>query len=352
MSISKKGAYDRIMFEAIKGNRSLIDRISKDIKNNSLSHAYIIEGPRGSGRHTIALSTIAALCCKSKNISGNNVPCGQCSACKKILSGQSLDVKHITRDEDRATIGIEAVRNIRDDVYISPIESDVKAYIINEAELLTLQGQNAFLLTLEEPPSYIVFFLICENSSLLLETIRSRAPTLRTERLCREDVEEFILKNDTRAASLKDESPEEFDTLLSVSDGRIGYALELLNPKIRGQIFECRETAKKIVLLLSDRDRTQAIATVTSLSKNRQEVTRQIVFLQYALRDLILLKKSDDAPLCFYEDRDDALELATHFTSKALLALYDASADAVSELERNSNVRLTMLNMMRKAELI
>lgn len=339
-------------FEDIVGNRALIQRLSKDINDSSLSHAYIIEGPDGSGRHTVALNTIAALCCLNKGDPTHAAPCGKCINCRKIMAGQALDVSVISREEDRATIGIEAIRNIRADVYIAPNELEVKAYIIDEADTLTVQAQNAFLLTLEEPPAYVLFFLICENSSSLLETVKSRAPTLRTERLSPELIEKYILEHDKRAAQLKDEAPDEFSTLLSVSDGRIGYALELLNSRTRKQVFDCRETAKDIISLLSGKNRAKAIQKMISLGNKRQEISRQIVFLQYALRDLLLLKKSDDAPLCFYSDRESALELATAFTSKALFSLYDASVEAVNQLERNANVRLTVMNMLRNAGLI
>ena len=88
------------------------------------------------------------------------------------------------------------------------------------------------------------------------------------------------------------------------------------------------------------------------MGNKRPEVIQKLVFLQYAIRDLLLLKKSDDAPLCFFENRDQALELATHFTSKKLISLYDASVLAIEDLERNANVRLALINMMQSSNLI
>ena len=88
------------------------------------------------------------------------------------------------------------------------------------------------------------------------------------------------------------------------------------------------------------------------MGSKRQEISRQIVFLQYAIRDLILLKKSDEVSLCFFEDRENAAELATHFTSKQLIDLYDATVTALEDLEHNTNVRLTLISMMQNANLI
>lgn len=339
-------------FEQIIGNRLLTDRLSRDIDEGSLSHAYILEGPKGSGRHTIALTAVAALSCKNRENGSKPYPCGECINCRKIFSGQAPDIMTIGLDGDRATIGIEAIRKIKNDIYTAPNSLDVKVYIIDDADYLTVQAQNAFLLSLEEPPSYILFFLICENSASLLETVRSRAPALRTEHLSAEIVEKYILEHDKRAVQLKNDSPDEFAALLCVSSGSIGYALELLDPKKRKQIIEYRSTAKKLISLLASPNRADIFSIIASFGNRRQDICRQLVFVQFALRDLLLLKKSDDAPLCFFEDRDSALELATHITSKRILALYDASVTTIEDMERNANIRLSLMNMMHSANLI
>ena len=338
-------------FEKIVGNHALKDRLTSDIESNSLSHAYIIEGPHGSGRHTIALTSVAAIACKNRGQS-DTVPCGQCANCRKILSEQSPDVSLISLEEDKASIGIEAIRKIKEDLYVAPNDIDLKVYIIDDADKLTHQAQNALLLSLEEPPSYVLFFLICENSSLLLETVKSRAPTLRTERVSHEELRNYLLSHDSRARELLDQSPDEFNTIIHISDGCIGYGLELLNSRQRKLILDCRRVATDLISMLSSKNRASVFETVVSMGSKRQEISRQIVFLQHAIRDLLLLKKSDEAPLCFYEDAESASELATHFTSKQLVELYDATVQALEDLERNANVRLALISMMKNANLI
>lgn len=338
-------------FENIVNNHALTDRLTEDISKNLLSHAYILEGPHGSGRHTVALTAAAAISCENRK-KGGTVPCGACPNCKKIMSGQCPDVTTISLEEDKASIGIEAIRGIKNDLYTAPNDLDVKVYIINDADKLTHQAQNAFLLSLEEPPSYVLFFLICENSSSLLETVRSRAPAFRTERINSDEIERYILQHDARARELNDTSPEDFKTLISVSSGSIGYALELLDARRRKQVFDNRKVAKNIISMISSANTRAVFETIVGMGSKRQEIHRQIVFLQYALRDLLLLKRSDDVSLCFFEDRDDASELATHFTSKALIDLYDATVTALDDLERNANVKVTLISMMQNANLI
>lgn len=345
---------ENIYFPDIVGNKSLIRRLSRDISEKRLSHAYVIEGIKGSGRHTIAKNAIAAIECTAR-ADGNahaSLPCGRCKSCEKILLDKSPDVITVGLEEDRATIGVETIRDLKEDIYTAPNDLSVKAYILEDADLLTPQAQNAFLLSLEEPPAYIIFFLICENSENLLETVRSRAPTLRTERLSSDAIAEYLLKHDARARELKDTSPSEWKEIICISQGSIGKGLEMLDSKKRARTIEYRNMAKNLIAMLGRSNRAAAFEAIGAFGTKRAEVCRQISFLQYAIRDLLLLKKCETSPLCFFERRDDAIELSTHFTAHGLLSLYDASVIAVDDLEANANVRLTLINMMQRAELI
>ena len=351
-----------VYFPAVLGNDALKVRLGKDVAENHLSHAYIIEGAKGSGRHTVALSVAAAIECEIResspspdlfgDIPKRSIPCGECLSCRKILSGKSPDIKLIGLEDDRVTIGVETIRSLKEDMYTAPNDLSVKVYIIENADLMTEQAQNAFLLSLEEPPEYVLFFLLCEGSVNLLETIRSRAPTLRTARLDVSQIESFLLSNDPRATELRDGNREDWNTLLFVCDGRIGYALELLDAKARSNLFESRKDVKKLISLLLSSNRAAALEAIPDFGKRRQDVKNKLSLLQSAIRDLLILNKSETAPLCFYDDAEEALELSTRFTSNALLSLYDAASGAKDDLDENSNVRLTLTYMIQRAGLI
>ncbi len=340
------------MFVSIVGNRTLCSRLARAVDDSSLSHAYIIEGGAGSGRHTIALQTIAAMSCAQKSSTGATLPCEKCISCRKILEGRSPDIIRIGPEGDKVSIGVESIRFLKSDIYLPPTDLPIKAYIIDGADAMTHQAQNAFLLSLEEPPEYVLFFLICENSSALLETVKSRAPILRTEKISREEIEEYVLTHERKAVELKAQSPEEFAEIICAADGSIGYALSLLDTKKRKQILENRRIAKDFISLASGKLNQDKLELVSSLGSKRHEICDRLYYIQNALRDLILLKKSDDAPLCFYADRDEACELSTHFTSKKLLMLFGATEQAIDDLSRNSNVKLTTANMLKNSELI
>lgn len=336
------------LFSMIVGNRSLTERLSRDVANNTVNHAMIFEGGVGSGRHTIAKCLAAALSCRDKD----NRPCGKCVACEKIFSGRSPDIITVGAVGDRTTIGVDSIRFLKNDIYVAPNDLDVKLYVIENADKMTVQAQNAFLLSLEEPPPYVIFVLICNSASLLLETVRSRAPIYRTERLGRDEIRDYIIKNDKRARDLQAASEHDLSDLISAASGSIGRAIALLDPKERARAFANIRTARNFISLSSTRRAEKAFEMLSELGSKRAEVTERLGYVQYALRDLILLKKSDECELTLYYDREEAAELSTHFTSEKLFLLYDAVTSAIDSLNRNANVRLVLTDMVLRAGLI
>ena len=352
ISASVKGELMKVAMPEIVGNDALKQRLCRDILSSSLSHAYILEGADGSGRHTLALNSAAALACEAKNDANAPLPCGVCPACKKILERKSPDVIFVG-SEGKATLGVDAARFIKEDVYTVPNDLEDKIYIIEDADKMTPQAQNAILLTLEEPPSFVHFFLLCNNASTLLETIRSRAPILRTEPIDRAAISEYICAHDRRAAQMKLSSEKEFEELLTSASGGIGRALELLEPKVWKPIHELRCFVDELVSAAVNGSTARTLLPLFSrFSSKRDILERELSLLLEALRDLILLKKTDDAPLSFYCDRNDAIELCDRTTIAFLHGFYSAVASAIDENKRNANVKLLTLKMAISAKLI
>ncbi len=324
------------------GNDALRRRLASDILANSFSHAYIIEGPEGSGRHTLARNIAAALCCLDRH--SDTFPCLKCEGCRKVLENKTPDVITVGIEQDRTTIGVDTARFIRQDAMVVPNDFDRKIYIIEDADVMTPQAQNALLLTLEEPHSYAVFLLICNSASSLLETVRSRAPVIRTEPLSDELMTSYLTSTDSRAAAL---SPEQLETLLREAGGSIGRAQKLIDPKKSKSDARHREIAASFVELFATKAEASRRAKLTAeFSPKRDEVSASLASVALALRDLIVLKKSEDAPLCFYSDREAAVELSYRFTMASLLRLYRRVDEATIALTRNANVRLTLTSLI------
>ena len=239
------------------------------------------------------------------------------------------------------------MREIRRDVWIAPNDISAKIYIIEDAHLMTHQAQNALLLTLEEPPAYVLFLLLCESVEPLLETVRSRAPTLRTEPLSTEQIDAYLTAHVPDGAALKKSNPSDYFEILASADGSIGQARALLDPTVRKPILARRAMAREWIKLCTNRrSSAAALKLIKSMGPRRDEVVEHLNSVLYCLRDLLLIKQTDHAPLCFFADREEAATLAYGFTTPELLKLCDRLDQAIDALRMNANVRLTLTALL------
>lgn len=146
------------------------------------------------------------------------LPCGKCASCRAILGGRDPDVITVSRG-DRATLGVEQLREVLDQLYIAPNWHEDKIYLIEDAQTMTAQAQNALLIALEEPPRHVRFLLLCTEPEAMLETIRSRAPMLRMAYISPELMQEWLIAHDRAAASLAEANPDEFTAITLAADG-------------------------------------------------------------------------------------------------------------------------------------
>lgn len=336
----------------VVGNRRLCEKLCLDALDDKLSHACIIEGPRGTGKHTIARNAAAALACHSKHSPSGVFPCLSCPDCKKVFEGDCPDVITVGTD-GKATLGVDTVRFLREDVRIVPNDLDYKIYIIEDADKMTPQAQNAFLLTLEEPPSYVRFFLLCENAGALLGTIRSRAPVLRTQPIPNDELDRYLCETDMRAAQLKRSSPDEYAELIMAARNGIGRALELLEPRAFTPVKEIRRLITDFADAATDGARASVILPLLSkFAKKREQLLPQLVYLSEAVGDLILLKSTDSASLSFFADRERAAQMCDRVSMSFLYNLNTAVMTAIDSLKMNANVGLTTIKLASDAGLV
>lgn len=202
-------------FSDIKGQDRVISFLKVSIANNRVGHAYIFWGPAGIGKALTALNFAKALNCENKN---EDAPCDQCASCKRIASSNHPDVFLIKPEKDNSGIGIDRIREMIKDITLRPYEAKKKVYIIDGAQGMTLDAQNALLKTLEEPSSESVLILLAESPSGLLPTIQSRCQAVKFFALGIDEVKSILVeeyKVDNINAHI----------LAHLSSGRLGEAL-------------------------------------------------------------------------------------------------------------------------------
>ncbi len=211
--------------------REDIAKVFKNALNSGkLCQTYIIHAPEGMGKKTIFKYIASLILCEEFS------SCGKCPSCKSLETMSHPDLVELKRDSDKASIGVENVRDIKSEVYTRPVMSNYKVVAVHEAHLATVAAQNAMLKMIEEPPEKVVFFLLCDTLSPILATVLSRAVVIELKPLCENDMKKIFshsaesfeislaggnpgklikLKEDLGYAALRDEVIDAFSSLTS-----------------------------------------------------------------------------------------------------------------------------------------
>ena len=203
-------------FETLLGNEQLKENLTGSLRRGHISHFYLISGPEGSGKHTLAALLAAAILCKS-----GDRPCGTCAACRRVLGAGHPDFITVD-DPEKKTVPVDLVREARTDMYIRPNEADHKIYLFPRAHDMRDESQNALLKILEEPPQYGVFILLSTNPQKLLPTVRSRCTELHMLPLSQAELTRALEKEFPKA------SAEDISAAIFRSGGFLGQSKTLL----------------------------------------------------------------------------------------------------------------------------
>ena len=249
---------------ALAGNRRLKEQLAGQEEGRGLSHAYILSGPAGSGKHTLARLLCAAMLCAAP---AGQRPCGRCGPCRKVFGGIHPDVALISGPKEGKPITVDQVRELRAGAYIRPNEGERKIYVLERAGQMNASAQNALLKLLEEGPPYAAFLLLAENTGGLLQTVRSRCVELPLRPVSPAEAEAWL------RARCPDRPPEELRRAAREAQGILGRALELLED---GQAAQARRSrAEDLVRALEGTDELALFTASRVLEQaDREELLR------------------------------------------------------------------------------
>lgn len=327
------------MLELI-GNVDIRQRLADSLINSALAQSYLFQGPRGVGKGlTASWFAARALCQTPENGEWQAKPCGVCSACKRVLSGNHPDVTILDRIEGKASVGIDDVREGIAKVQACSFEGGWRFWIISEAERLTDEAQSALLKTLEEPPESLIMILCAAGSGALLPTVISRCRLYTFKNVSTNELESFLTS--------RGYSVEKAQIAARICSGSPGLALNLLNDE---DLWYLRSTAIEQIQRAAVGDiweALQAAVMLESLNTHKDDPKRDLaqvlrVLLSY-YRDAFCLKAGAANTLLVNVDYLDSLQtLVAQSEASYLEKAMQAIMEAEENLQRNVNVKLLL----------
>lgn len=301
-------------FNGFLGNDALKARLTGAFAAERVSHAYILSGPEGSGKHTLARLLCAAMQCQS----GASVPCGHCPACHKAFAGVHPDIITVDDTEHKA-MTVDPIRAAKRDLFIRPNEGKRKIYLIPRGQDMNESAQNALLKILEEPPSYGAFLILTTNAQRLLPTIRSRCVELSLGPVEQRQALPF----------LRSHCPDKSEQLLHAAyvraGGYLGQALALL------QSTQEDSLRAQFAAAYAARDRMALLRLLLPLEKQKRETLRESILQMHACVCAALAQRGG------LESTDEsAARLVASRTGGELLAVADALQGALDALQANA----------------
>ena len=310
-------------------NRTEKEKLLSEIASGKLSHAYLIEGGEGCGKTYFARFAAAAVLC-----TGDTPPCGKCPSCVKALAGSHPDLFYFSPDK-KASMGVETVRDIKKSLFFMPNDGDRKVYIIDDAQKMTVQAQNALLKFIEEPPASVLFFIVADKKESLLPTVVSRTRIISLAPSDNADIRRFLMSESKKSGG------EQIDEAINMAEGSPGKALKLLCRDFSRQ----RQLCLDFMPVLVSTSKSDAMAFLLSMKLNRDGVKEFFTLLMTALADVMNARFGRATRLL---SRDAAAEYAKSITDRKNAYLFDLATEAVVRAGENANINLLLMTFAAK----
>ena len=316
-------------FRNIVGHEDIIRHFKSSIEMDKISHAYIINGETGSGKHTLATAFAKTLQCEK----GMTDPCNDCQSCKQVETENHPDIITVTHEKP-GVISVDEIREqVLDTICVKPYKSKYKIYIIPDAQLMNVQAQNALLKTIEEPPEYGILILLTSNSDKMLSTVLSRCMVLNTKPVRERDMLEYLQKE-------MGLSEERAYFCLDFAQGNIGKAIKLAANDEYVQVIDSVVSVLKKIQELDVDDLTKA---VSDIEKFKMSIDDYMDLMMMWYRDVLMLKVTGNVDKLLFKGEYSALKKQAGMLSyQRIEEKIDAIMRAKVRIDVNANFDVTM----------
>lgn len=317
---------------AVYGNELAKSNLRENIRKGHVRHAYMITGEEGLGKKTLVNGFLLELFCEDPD-EATGEPCLKCPECKKILSKNHSDVIFISLQKGKS-IGVEEIREkVQNTVLERPISSRYKVYVIYDGELLTIQAQNALLKVLEEPPDYVVFILVVDDETKILDTIRSRVTRVQMKPLLDSQVRGYF----SEVLNAKDEKT---GICVAFARGNLGRAIMLYQDETFSDWYQ---RLIQMIKNIRQMNPAQLRTEVMKLIKSCPNLGEALDLMELWYRDLMLYMVTKDMNgLVFYGESKTFRTMASYGSTLGVQEIMNRIQVARERLSANVNPELTM----------
>ena len=318
-----------VSFNNIIGHEEIIRHLQNAMKTGKVSHSYIFTGRPGSGKKLLATTYAMTLQCEA----GGTEPCQKCDSCKKALGKNHPDIIMVNHEKP-GTISIDEIREqVIHDVAIKPYSSPHKIYIIPDAEMMTVQAQNALLKTIEEPPQYAVFILLTENADVLLPTINSRCVMLKLRYIKDALIKKYLME--------RMEVPDyKAEVCAAFAQGNLGKAIKLAGSE---HFNELKDEVLNLMRHINDMDISELVEAVKRCTLYKVEINDYLDLIMVWYRDVLLYKATREIDKVVFKDQIDCMrEQARRSSYEGIETILDSLDKAKARLKANVNFDLVM----------
>lgn len=316
-------------FKDIVGHEQIIEHLKTAIEMGKVSHAYILNGPDLSGKMMIAEAFARALLCEKQDPDG----CGECRSCRQSDDRNNPDIIYVKHDKPN-TISVDDIRTqLNNDIVIKPYSNQYKIYIVDEAEKMNQQAQNALLKTIEEPPAYAVIMLLTTNADSFLQTIRSRCITLNLKSVKNDVIKSYLMTE-------KKIPDYQADVCAAFAQGVVGKAIKLASSD---DFNELKESALSLIKRLDDIDLYEMGEAIKQISDYKLQVQDYFDLITVWYRDVLYMKATNDVNgLIFKDEVYDIKKQASKHSYHGIEAIIEALDKAKIRINANVNFDLVI----------